>query len=222
MHRLVEQTLLMLHMQASMIGGRQKVLTLMTEKSLLEQGYDVLLKCFQNFPDSLTCLYNYDNIDALFKDSLIDINEEKLQTCTSKGVLDICLSMEDDAHQRKPSEFFMSIMLKDYLEYVVDSSHTKGGVFFKLMIDILEKTNVHEKLAEIRPVEGLVTYLQKSIEVRQINEITASDMDHSLVGLLNLLRTLFTKFPQMKEKLPQKNKFIEFILHDCLFNKDTV
>ena len=70
-------------------------------------------------------------------------------------------------------------------------------------------------------IDTLVNKLLSMILNREIIEISARDEDVSLSGMMVLLKTLFEKFPAALEKNKDKIKFLHYLIHDCLFNKDT-
>ena len=58
------------------------------------------------------------------------------------------------------------------------------------------------------------------IEKREIQELSARDEDITLSGLFEFLKEMLRKFPHLYEIFKDKNKFLKYLIHDCLFNKE--
>ena len=58
------------------------------------------------------------------------------------------------------------------------------------------------------------------ISKRDIIEISARDQDVALSGLFDILKTLIQKFPSIYDIYKDKNEFLKYLIHDCLFNKE--
>lgn len=56
---------------------------------------------------------------------------------------------------------------------------------------------------------------------REIKEISARDEDMTLQGLFSMLKNIFLKFPQLRESFIKKNDLLQYLIHDCLFHKET-
>lgn len=92
--------------------------------------------------------------------------------------------------------------------------------FFKLVTDTLNGSKVTTYLSEIiRPVE-LADNLIKIITERKIKEATSRDEDVVLAGLFDVLSTILLKFPDARMTLHNRDKFIQFITHTGLFEKE--
>jgi ubiquitin carboxyl-terminal hydrolase 9/24 len=59
------------------------------------------------------------------------------------------------------------------------------------------------------------------IKEREIMEISARDEDVPLQGLFTFLKNLLAKYPDIRETFPEKNSLLYFLIHDCLFHKET-
>ena len=56
---------------------------------------------------------------------------------------------------------------------------------------------------------------------REINEVSARDEDIALQGVLTFLKNIFVKIPEIREQFGDRNKLLQYIIHDCLFHKET-
>jgi hypothetical protein len=56
---------------------------------------------------------------------------------------------------------------------------------------------------------------------RDIIEISARDEDTVLQGIFALLKNMFHKYPELRDIYQDKNKLLQYIIHDCLFHKET-
>jgi hypothetical protein len=59
------------------------------------------------------------------------------------------------------------------------------------------------------------------IKKRDIIEISGVEEDCSLSGLFNVLRNILERIPYIRESLDKKNELLYYLIHDCLFDKDT-
>ena len=51
--------------------------------------------------------------------------------------------------------------------------------------------------------------------------MSARDEDVPLQGLFSFLKNIFVKFPEVRDKHVDKNKLLAYLIHDCLFHKET-
>ena len=58
------------------------------------------------------------------------------------------------------------------------------------------------------------------IEKREILELSARDEDITLSGLFEFLKEILKKFPHLYEIYKDKQKFLKYLIHDCLFDKE--
>ena len=86
---------------------------------------------------------------------------------------------------------------------------------------LLLKTQVCNQLPTIIPIDNLVQKLMNMILQREIIEISAKEEDVTMSGMMVLLRQIFEKFPQFLDKNKEKNKFMYYLIHEGLFNKDS-
>lgn len=56
---------------------------------------------------------------------------------------------------------------------------------------------------------------------RDILEMSARDEDIPLQGLFSFLKNIFLKFPDIRDQYADKNKLLQYLIHDCLFHKET-
>jgi len=56
---------------------------------------------------------------------------------------------------------------------------------------------------------------------REIYEMNARDEDIPLSGLFIFLRNLLDKFTVIRDNFKEKNKLLKYLIHDCLFYKET-
>ena len=70
------------------------------------------------------------------------------------------------------------------------------------------KTEVYQDLHKIQPVVVLAKNLSAMIIKREFKEISARDEDVPLEGLFMLLKNIFTKFPEVRDKFEGKNDLL--------------
>lgn len=94
-------------------------------------------------------------------------------------------------------------------------------VFYNLLNDVFMRTEVYKDLHRIEPVNQLAQKLSQLIKSREIKEISARDEDTPLQGLFLFLKNIFLKFPEIRDTFEGKNELLQYLVHDCLFNKET-
>jgi hypothetical protein len=124
--------------------------------------------------------------------------------------------------QVKPSFFFIQLFLKECLIYSLQvQKPEKTATFFNLLNEVFMRTEVHKELHKIQPVNQLAKALSEHIINREIKEISARDEDIPLQGLFMFLKNIFLKFPEIRDSFEGKNSLLQYLIHDCLFRKET-
>lgn len=80
---------------------------------------------------------------------------------------------------------------------------------------------MYRELEQIRPVLQFINEIASIIFKRPINELSARDEDIPLQGIFSFLKSLLEKYPDIREVYPNKNELLEYLVHDCLFHKET-
>ena len=79
---------------------------------------------------------------------------------------------------KKPSFFFMQIFLNEGLNFALKSPNlTQSRNFFEILNEVFTKTNIHQNLHLIKPIESITDELVKMIFDREIYEVSARDED---------------------------------------------
>lgn len=116
----------------------------------------------------------------------------------------------------------MKLFLNDCLDYSLKIQKLeKPKKYFEVVNEIFMKTEVHRELQKIHPPDQLVKHIADVIYEREIKEISARDEDFSLQGLFMLLKNIFIKFPEIRDTFQTKNELLKYLIHDCLFHKET-
>ncbi len=91
------------------------------------------------------------------------------------------------------------------------------------MNKVFMNTEVYQELPKISPdlARNQVTQIVAMIREREIMEISARDEDIPLQGLFTFLKNMLAKFPDIRESFAEKNSLLQFLIHDCLFHKET-
>ena len=91
----------------------------------------------------------------MFKVALIDIENETIQRQTMNAIKEICLKLELSSDlEQKPSFFFMTLFIKECLEYSLNvTPPQKTRVFYELLNNIICSTDVYEQLHLIQPID---------------------------------------------------------------------
>jgi hypothetical protein len=61
----------------------------------------------------------------------------------------------------------------------------------------------------------------KIIQEREIKEGSSRDEDIVLGGIFDYLGQILIRFPMIRQNLPDKSKFVQFLTHQGLFKKET-
>ena len=166
-------------------------------------------------------LYSYSGISNIFKIALIDLDIKQVQDQTQALVLDLSVRLDQDEElPQKPSFFFMKMFINEFLEYSLKVSGNTV-IFFDLFNQVFMKTDMYKDLHQIKPVELLIKEITDLILLRETKEITARDEDVPLQGLFFILKNIFKKFPEVRDQFEAKNSLLQYLIHDCLFHKET-
>lgn len=89
----------------------------------------------------------------------------------------------------------------------------------KLMLE----TELSNHIEVILPPQQLVTELSTMIRSRPILEKGSGieEEDYVLTGIFNLLKSTLRKRTDVKAAIPLKEDLLLYLLHDCLFHKET-
>lgn len=101
-----------------------------------------------------------------------------------------------------------------------EPSNLKMKTLYKLINEIVRDSHVLSLVDEIQKPLKLVEDLVEIVKGREIREGSSSDQDSVLIGLFIFIRLLLTKFPQVRESLPQKKDLVMFLSHQGLFKKE--
>jgi hypothetical protein len=122
----------------------------------------------------------------------------------------------------KPSFFFMNMFLNQFIEHALATQKgEKTSTFFALMNEIFLKTEMYKELSKIKPVPEIIHQFNTLIVKREIKEISARDEDVPLQGLFSFLKNVLSKIPEARDAFQGKNELLQYLIHDCLFHKET-
>ena len=120
-----------------------------------------------------------------------------------------------------PSYLILQTAIKVFMPLSLKEQNSqKMRTLYKLMNQIFSETEVYRSLDKIEAPQLLVENLMKMIYEREIREGTSRDEDVVLAGLFDFLGELLVRFPIVRQKLPEKKKFIQFLTHQGLFKKE--
>lgn len=98
-----------------------------------------------------------------------------------------------------------------------------GFVFAEMPRAELEKMFVYEGVGDEHEADSLVflRHVANLIINRESNEFSQNDVDAVLVGLLNLARSVLSKYPEYKDRVGMKQGLVQDLLLKCLFDFPT-
>ena len=121
-----------------------------------------------------------------------------------------------------PSFFILEICIKDFIPLsLLEENTSKMKIFYRMVNQIFSETEVYKSLNKIKPPAAIVTDLVKIIQEREIKESSSRDEDVVLGGIFDYLGQILTRFSVIRQNLPDKSKFVEFLTHQGLFKKET-
>ena len=80
---------------------------------------------------------------------------------------------------------------------------------------------MYKELSKIKPVPEIIHQFNALIVKREIKEISARDEDVPLQGLFSFLKNVLSKIPEARDAFQGKNELLQYLIHDCLFHKET-
>ena len=106
-------------------------------------------------------------------------------------------------------------------EFTTKTTVTKE--LFVFLTKLMNETKVANYLEVVFEPVAFVTMMLKLIKDRPILESgpNINNEDFVLSGLLNLLKATLRKRIDIRDAMPHKEELITYLLHDCLFHKET-
>lgn len=219
------------------------------ETIILAAALNFLTKILNTFPSSFLDLQKNEKFYQILKSGLIDISQKKIQDKIEIFSMNLCTKIEQlmIAYLKSqtnlpnkgqggqatavelPSSFVTQVPSYLILETAIkvfmplslkEQNSQKMRTLYKLMNQIFSETEVYRSLDKIEAPQFLVENLMKMIYEREIREGTSRDEDVVLAGLFDFLGKLLVRFPIVRQKLPEKKKFIQFLTHQGLFKKE--
>lgn len=193
-------------------------------------------------PNLINVFYEFPNVDKMFMTVFTALETESIQQKVSSCLIDICKKLDQDlpasehaqgeadvlpssVAQNLPSVYFMKLVWTKFLPKALTFS-TKTAVtkeLFNFANKLMVETVVFQYLDIIQPVVQFSDDLRKMIQDRPILEVDASSAGEDVVlsGVFGLLKNILRKRPEARVHLQQDNSFLNYLLHDCLFYKET-
>ena len=116
---------------------------------------------------------------------------------------------------------FWSKCLEQALQFTKETTRTKE--LFNFITRLLSETDLPSFLEVIFNPTQFVTDLCQMIKSRPILESAASVVSEDVVlcGIFNVLRATLRKRIDIRASMPQKEQMLIYLLHTCLFHKET-
>ena len=116
---------------------------------------------------------------------------------------------------------FWTQYLAQTREFLKETAMTRE--LFLFMKRILDETDLAQWLQVVVPVEDFIASLCQMIKSRPILESGPSqdEQDEVLYGIFNLLKVTLRKRIDVRASMPQKDEMLHYLLHECLFHKET-
>ena len=124
-----------------------------------------------------------------------------------------------------PSVFFFRLFWNQYLGQALllrsDTGVTKE--LFNFVTKLMQETELASHLEGIVQPEEFVSGVTTMIQQRPILEAGSSVAREDVVlsGIFNVLKAMLRKRPQLRASFPEKEELLLYLLHDCLFHKET-
>ena len=116
----------------------------------------------------------------------------------------------------------MNVLIESNIQYALTQGENKTRNFFELINFLQVNTEIYQNNGTSNDqIFQLSKFLCSMIQERDIIELNAKDEDVSLSGLFTTLRNILEKVPQIRENIEGKNQFLMYLIHSCLFDKDT-
>jgi len=117
---------------------------------------------------------------------------------------------------RKPHQFFIPLLLQKTLEKAL-MKEERSDVFFRLISNTISQLDIGDVSKESLNLDNLLNQLAGFVENRKPVEKSQKENDAVLIGILQVLRALFIKFPEKTKYYGQDRGLVRELLHKCLF-----
>lgn len=183
------------------------------ESQLLYYAQSIFLLAIQRKPALLQNIYKFSSLNELLVVGLIQTDNLHLKEKLSHGLLTLLIQNQLHDITPKPHEFFVPVLLGEALDHALGNQE-RSSVFFKLIINIINHIDISQVNLDI---DKLLQRLVNFVKDRKPTERSQKDTDIILFGILQILRSLFMRFPQKANRYGQDEKLVSELLQCCLF-----
>lgn len=210
------------------------------ESEIAYLSLELLLNLFEQSPDLLEIVYNYQHLEDTLLVSLIKSDNVFLKKKMKEGLINLFeesskwISNNDSNNKNNknpnviannliiPQEFFLPMFLKNFFPIALKDAE-QSDIFFELLQKNILLVSPN-KLIISNKIKGIDVNLEENldslveiIKKETFYERNHDDKDNILVGVLKLLSSLLKQMPQKIVEIGQNRGLLQEILGPCLF-----
>lgn len=136
----------------------------------------------------------------------------------AQGINKLCLQLKD--HSDPPAIFFYHLLIKEGLKQVENNS-TQYYELCNQILDQVAALNSKQASAKNIGVAETIKTLFKTLISKETVEFTEENFDPDLSGIFILLAGFYKHFSELFKDIADE-KFVKFLIHDCLFFKEKI
>jgi len=158
-------------------------------------------------------IYEYPKLEKLLAEGLIQSDNTFLKEKLSYGLIGLMNHFQNASISVQPHQFFLPILLQKTLEIALVHEE-RSNTFFRTITNILNQVDIGKVNLN---VDALLDRLVRFVKERKPTERNQKDTDVVLFGILQVLRSLFLRYPEKTAKYGQDEKLVSELLSHCLF-----
>lgn len=190
--------------------------TLYYESEAILYAQTIFLLLVDSNSNLLEHLYTFKHLESLLNVGLLESNNGYLKEKLSNGLLSLFTKFSESNLSTKPHQFFIPLLLQKTLDNAL-LKEERSDVFFRLISNTISNLDIGDISKESLDVDHLMDRLTHVIEHRKPVEKSAKENDAVLIGILQVLRALFLRFPEKCKHYGQNRGLVKELLHNCLF-----
>ena len=186
------------------------------ESEVVLYAQSLFLLIVDTNPKLLEHLYNFTHLESMINVGLLESDNGHLKDKLSNGLLNLFTKFSESSLPRKPHQFFIPLLLQKTLDNAL-LKEERSDVFFRLISNTISNLDIGDISKESLDVDHLMDRLTNVIEHRKPVEKSAKENDAVLIGILQVMRALFLRFPEKAKYYGEDRGLVKELLHNCLF-----
>lgn len=197
-------------------------------EEFVNYNLNLIISCLIKNRSLISILYNLNELSQLMKYALLEYHDPKIRKIFQIGILAIIEEYRKPLQEIKdiisPNIFFLNRLLNDFQKNEnILSYRSKCNNYFELIHSIFHKIPKEEIKDTIKHLNiyELQVFLIKEFLSLPTFEISPSDNDYYLQGLLQMFDCLIYANSETRVQLLANPEFVNYLFDACLFEKPT-